>query len=189
MVASVAAIRAGGASASVAYYVDQVAADRHDYYAGHGEAPGVWRGAFADQLALSGEVTAEAFRAILEGRDPTSDAPLKPRANRRVAAWDVTFSPPKSISALWALAHEDARRTSAKRRRPRRMPLSATSPATPASHGSAETASTARTARNSGSCGRSSRTGAPAKATRSCTPTLRHEAHCRIPRAAGRDWR
>ena len=59
MVASVAAIRAGGAGASVTYYVEQVARDRHDYYAGHGEAPGTWHGAFAEHLGLSGEVTAE----------------------------------------------------------------------------------------------------------------------------------
>ena len=110
MVASVAAIRAGDAGASVAYYVDQVSHDRHDYYAGHGEAPGVWHGGFADQLGLSGQVAAKDFRAVLEGQDPTTGGPLKPRANRQVAAWDVTFSPPKSISALWALAPDDARR-------------------------------------------------------------------------------
>jgi conjugative relaxase-like TrwC/TraI family protein len=109
MVASVAAIRAGDASASVAYYVDQVAPDRHDYYAGHGEAPGVWRGAFADHLGLSGHVAPEDFRAVLEGVDPSTGEALKPRVNRRVAAWDVTFSPPKSISALWALAPDDTR--------------------------------------------------------------------------------
>ncbi|MBW3606661.1 MAG: relaxase domain-containing protein, partial [Actinobacteria bacterium] len=109
MVASVAAIRAGDAGASVAYYVDQVSRDRHDYYAGHGEAPGVWHGAFAEHLGLSGDVAAEDFRAVLEGTDPSTSEPLKPRANRRVAAWDVTFSPPKSISALWALAPDDAR--------------------------------------------------------------------------------
>jgi conjugative relaxase-like TrwC/TraI family protein len=109
MVASVAAIRAGDAGASVAYYVDQVSHDRHDYYAGHGEAPGVWHGAFAEHLGLSGDVAAEDFRAVLEGVDPATGEPLKSRANRRVAAWDVTFSPPKSISALWALAPEDAR--------------------------------------------------------------------------------
>ena len=82
MVASVAAIRAGDAGASVAYYVDPVAPDRHDYYAGHGEAPGVWHGAFAEHLGLSGDVAAEDFRAILEGRDPATGEPLKPRASR-----------------------------------------------------------------------------------------------------------
>jgi conjugative relaxase-like TrwC/TraI family protein len=110
MVASVAAIRVGGAGASVTYYVEQVAADRHDYYAGHGEAPGVWRGVFAGQLGLSGDVTAETFRAVLDGADPATGEALKPQPNRRVAAWDVTFSPPKSISTLWAIAPDGARR-------------------------------------------------------------------------------
>jgi len=110
MVASVAAIRAGDAGANVAYYVDQVSRDRHDYYAGHGEAPGVWHGGFAGHLGLANEVTAEDFRAVLEGNDPATGEALKSRANRRVAAWDVTFSPPKSISALWALAPDDVRR-------------------------------------------------------------------------------
>jgi len=109
MVASVASMRAGDAGASVAYYVDQVSHDRHDYYAGHGEAPGVWHGAFAEHLGLSGNVAADDFRAVLEGHDPSTGEPLKQRANRRVAAWDVTFSPPKSISALWALAPDDTR--------------------------------------------------------------------------------
>jgi len=109
MVASVAAIRVGGAGASVTYYVEQVARDRHDYYAGHGEAPGVWRGAFADQLGLSGDVAAEDFRAVLDGVDPATGEALKPQPNQRVAAWDITFSPPKSISALWAIAPDDAR--------------------------------------------------------------------------------
>jgi len=109
MVASVAAIRVGVAGVSVTYYVEQVARDRHDYYAGHGEAPGTWRGAFAGHLGLSGEVTADEFRAVLDGADPATGEALKPQANRRVAAWDVTFSPPKSISALWALAPDQTR--------------------------------------------------------------------------------
>jgi conjugative relaxase-like TrwC/TraI family protein len=109
VVASVASIAAGGTGASVAYYVEQVATDRHDYYAGHSEAPGTWHGDFAALLRLEGEVTAEAFRAVLDGAEPATGQKLKPRRNHRVAAWDVTFSPPKSVSALWAIAPEYAR--------------------------------------------------------------------------------
>ena len=69
----------------------------------------MWRGGFAEHLGLSGHVAAEDFRAVLEGAEPSTGERLKARANRRVAAWDVTFSPPKSISALWALAPDDAR--------------------------------------------------------------------------------
>ena len=171
MVASVAAIRVGGAGASVTYYVEQVARDRHDYYAGHGEAPGTWRGAFADHLGLSGDVAAEAFRAVLDGANPATGEALKQQANRRVAAWDVTFSPPKSISALWAIAPDDARREV---RDAQAVAVDAavgylTVHACIARLG--RDASTVRTAPSSGSCARSSRTAAHARATPSCTPT------------------
>ena len=63
----------------------------------------------AEHLGLSGHVAAEDFRAVLEGAEPSTGERLKARANRRVAAWDVTFSPPKSISALWAIAPDDTR--------------------------------------------------------------------------------
>ena len=69
MVASVAAIRVGGAGASVTYYVEQVAADRHDYYAGHDEAPGTWHGGFAQHPGLTGDGIPEEFRAVLDGAD------------------------------------------------------------------------------------------------------------------------
>jgi conjugative relaxase-like TrwC/TraI family protein len=109
VVASIAPIAAGGTGASVDYYVNQVATDSHDYYAGHGEAPGTWSGDFAASLGLTGEVTAEQFRSVLEGEEPATGEKLKDRRNTRVAGWDVTLSPPKSISALWALAPDDLR--------------------------------------------------------------------------------
>ena len=186
MVASVAAIRAGDAGASVAYYVDQVAPDRHDYYAGHGEAPGVWHGAFADHLGLSGHVAANNFRAVLDGQDPTTGEPLKSRANRRVAAWDVTFSPPKSISALWALAPDDARRQVREAQAAAvdaaigYLTVHAVSPA------SAAMASIGKTARSRGFCARTSRTGAPAKAIRKSTRTASWSTSSRRPTAAAR---
>jgi hypothetical protein len=171
MVASVAAIRVGGAGASVTYHVEQVATDRHDYYACHGEAPGTWRGAFAEHLGLSGDVTAEAFRAVLDGADPGTGEALKPQPNRRVAAWDITFSPPKSISALWAIAPDDARR----------HVREAQAAAVDAAVGYLTVhACVARLGRDGvdrrtdhslGSCEQSSRTAAHARAIRSCTPT------------------
>ena len=85
MAVSIGKIAAGGTGASVAYYVEQVAADRHDYYAGHGEAPGTWHGGFASSLGLSGEVESEAMRAVLDGADPATGERLKPQANRAVA--------------------------------------------------------------------------------------------------------
>src|SRR2546427_3150989 len=85
------------------YLIGQVALGIDDYYMGVGEAPGVWQGHLADQLGLTGVVDADQLRALLLGRDPTTDAELLPgRRPRTVNAFDVTFSAPKSVSLLWA---------------------------------------------------------------------------------------
>ena len=84
------------------YYVDQVARDRGDYYAGEGEAPGTWTGTGARSLGLAGEVADGRFAELLEGaglrRAPRDGA---------VAGFDLTFRPPKSVSVLWAVAPGD----------------------------------------------------------------------------------
>lgn len=84
------------------YYVDQVARDRGDYYAGEGEAPGVWMGSGARSLGLAGEVGDDRFAALLNGaglrRAPSKGA---------VAGFDLTFRAPKSVSVLWAVAPPD----------------------------------------------------------------------------------
>ena len=65
---------------SVAYYLDQVAPSRADYYVGRGEAPGRWRGALAASFGLRGTVDPDALRSLLEGRNPTSGEPFLPPA-------------------------------------------------------------------------------------------------------------
>jgi conjugative relaxase-like TrwC/TraI family protein len=92
---------------SVAYYLEQVARDLHDYYVGEGESPGVWAGQLASAFGLSGEVSEEQFRAMLEEKHPVTGERLKWRPNTKVPGWDVTFSPPKSVSALWAIASDE----------------------------------------------------------------------------------
>ncbi len=89
-----------------AYYAKQVAQGRDDYYSGRGEAPGDWTGAGAAELGLVGRVESGQFTALLEGRDPRA-----PETNLRastsqpaVAALDLTFSAPKSVSVLFAVA-------------------------------------------------------------------------------------
>ena len=125
MVASVGRISAG---VGYDYLTKDVATSKHDYYAGHGEAPGVWSGRGIDALGLSGEVSAEDM-AHLYGRfvDPRSagsdhEVVLGRAVSARtinagtprekllepVAAFDVTFSPSKSVSALWAAATDVA---------------------------------------------------------------------------------
>src|SRR6516225_6863032 len=88
------------------YYEQQVARGRDDYYSGRREAPGEWVGGGAKALGLSGRVTAEQFSALVAGRDPHN-----PRVRLRssdhdpkIAALDLTFSAPKSISVLAAVA-------------------------------------------------------------------------------------
>jgi hypothetical protein len=96
--------------ADAEYLINQVALGIDDYYLGIGEAPGVWQGRLADELGLSGVVNADELRALLLGRRPgTDEALLGGHRERRVAAFDVTFSAPKSVSLLWAFARPESR--------------------------------------------------------------------------------
>jgi conjugative relaxase-like TrwC/TraI family protein len=87
------------------YVLDQVAGGLEDYYLGKGEAPGVWAGALADQLSLEGVVGADELRALIDRLDPNTGVSLAEGAKpARVRAFDATFSAPKSVSLLHALA-------------------------------------------------------------------------------------
>ncbi len=86
------------------YYERQVAQGRDDYYSGRGESPGRWTGAGAENLRLGGRVDDEGFMVLMEGRDPETGERLKRVGGRsRVAAFDLTFSAPKSVSVLFAV--------------------------------------------------------------------------------------
>jgi conjugative relaxase-like TrwC/TraI family protein len=105
------------------YWLAAVAEGGEDYYTKPGEAPGEWVGELADELELSGQVDAESYSAILEGRDPTSGKQLlrRPEIKYRtrpdgtqkrvepVLGYDVRFSAPKSVSILYALGDEATR--------------------------------------------------------------------------------
>jgi conjugative relaxase-like TrwC/TraI family protein len=88
------------------YYEQQVAQGVDDYYAGRGEAQGEWVGAGARELGLSGPVTSRQFNALIAGSHPGQPemrlraSPLDPK----IAALDLTFSAPKSVSVLFAVA-------------------------------------------------------------------------------------
>ncbi len=93
---------------SVRYYEAEVAATAEDYYLGHGEAPGRWIGSGSVAEDLDGEVSAEQLHRVFAGRHPESNEPLgnayRVRAGvEKVSGWDLTFSAPKSVSALWAV--------------------------------------------------------------------------------------
>lgn len=86
-----------------------------DYYlavaAGTGtgiEPAGQWSGRGAARLALHGEVTAQALGAVLHGRHPGTAEVLSASHDRvRVAAFDLTFCAPKSVSLLHGLGDPD----------------------------------------------------------------------------------
>ncbi|MGI8862969.1 MAG: MobF family relaxase [Solirubrobacteraceae bacterium] len=97
----------GASRDQLEYYERQVAAGIEDYYAARGEAPGRWIGGGCGGLGVSGKVDREAFLALMDGRDPRSGDSLRPPHGRtRVAAFDLTFSAPKSVSVLLAIAEE-----------------------------------------------------------------------------------
>jgi conjugative relaxase-like TrwC/TraI family protein len=86
-----------------------------DYYLRDGErveAAGRWVTG-ADRVGCRPEevVTGETLRELLAVRHPATGEPLRRTGGdgSAVAAIDATFSAPKSVSAVWALAHPDLR--------------------------------------------------------------------------------
>jgi conjugative relaxase-like TrwC/TraI family protein len=88
------------------YYEQSVAQGQDDYYSGRGEAPGEWLGAGAEELGLRGRVSGGQFNALLEGADPRAMGERLRAGNSEpsIAAFDLTFSAPKSVSVLFAIA-------------------------------------------------------------------------------------
>lgn len=129
MVATVGRVTArGGPNGGHRYYLNSVARGRHDYYTGAGEAPGVWTGRGRGLLGLEGIVDADVMDTLYgrfvdprtAGGQRAADGRMipetvlgrtvspRPRKDGTVAepleALDVTFSPSKSVSVLWATA-------------------------------------------------------------------------------------
>lgn len=88
------------------YYVEQVQAGADEYYVSDQAEPGYWVGKATGCLGLEGQVSAEAFRRVLDAAHPGTGEPLGVATNRadRVAGFDLCFSAPKSVSVAWALA-------------------------------------------------------------------------------------
>ncbi|MHB8533296.1 MAG: MobF family relaxase [Solirubrobacteraceae bacterium] len=82
-----------------------------DYYLPVDEAPGRWWGEGRDALGLDGEATREQMSSLLEGRNPASGEQLGQGVRKDgVAAYDLTFSAPKTVSILAAIAGGDSER-------------------------------------------------------------------------------
>jgi conjugative relaxase-like TrwC/TraI family protein len=103
----------GASRGRLEYYDAQVAQGAEDYYAGRGEAPGSWRGAGARSLGLpvGGQVDRGGFMALMRGRHPETGEVLREMGKRStVAGLDLTFSAPKSVSVLFAIADDQTSR-------------------------------------------------------------------------------
>jgi conjugative relaxase-like TrwC/TraI family protein len=92
-----------------------VGRDRADYYLSDlarelpVSEPGHWTGSAAARLGLDGPLGPVGFERLLEGRHPRTGRPIG-SGRTTVAAFDLTFSAPKSASVLFALGGEDAAR-------------------------------------------------------------------------------
>ena len=89
------------APTGVDYYMQTVGSGLDDYYAR--SEPGRWIGAGAELLGLAGEVGPAQVDALVVGAHPGTGLPLGMRIGK-VAAFDLTFSAPKSVSLLAGLA-------------------------------------------------------------------------------------
>jgi len=89
------------------YYSNSVAKGACEYYAGEGEAPGRWHGRGLGELGLApgGLVSEQQLEALFARAIHPSTGEALGRRWRAdgVTGFDLTFSAPKSVSALWAL--------------------------------------------------------------------------------------
>jgi conjugative relaxase-like TrwC/TraI family protein len=97
----------GASVDQLAYYEQQVAQGMEDYFSGRGEAPGHWIGGGCSGIGISGQVDRDTFMRAMDGCDPRTGDRLRPEHGRtKIAAFDLTFSAPKSLSVLFAIADE-----------------------------------------------------------------------------------
>jgi Ti-type conjugative transfer relaxase TraA len=97
----------GGATAG--YYMSLA---RDDYYHKGTEPAGIWYGKGAEAFGLSGQVDRQTFLALCAGfrpEDLTQRLVQNAGRENRRSGWDLCFSAPKSVSALWALSDDVTR--------------------------------------------------------------------------------
>ncbi len=93
------------------YWTEKVAQSAEEYYSGKGEAEGTWLGKLSLELGLKGQVDPEEFSAVLDGKNPATTETLSPSFdNRKVNGVDMTLSPPKSVSVMWAIGEPRIRK-------------------------------------------------------------------------------
>jgi conjugative relaxase-like TrwC/TraI family protein len=105
------------------YHAREFTSERQNYWSRDQQGHSEWQGSLAKEWGLHGNVGAEEFARLSEGRHPESDAQLVKHQPARTydnrygkqitssehrAGWDATFSAPKSVS-LTALVGGDDR--------------------------------------------------------------------------------
>jgi len=95
---------------SVEYYSKLA---REDYYEAGGEPPGRWYGAGAEALGfeVGSEVEQWDFLALAKGYSPEGEKLVRNAGkDGRRPGFDLTFSAPKSVSAVWAVSDFETRK-------------------------------------------------------------------------------
>jgi conjugative relaxase-like TrwC/TraI family protein len=105
------------------YHAREFTSERQNYWSRDQQRHSEWQGSLAKEWGLHGNVGAEEFARLSEGRHPANDAQLVKHQPARTyenqygkqitssehrAGWDATFSAPKSVS-LTALVGGDDR--------------------------------------------------------------------------------
>ncbi|MHB1354087.1 MAG: MobF family relaxase, partial [Thiobacillus sp.] len=105
-------IGAGGESSGYADYLesgDAATATKEDYYAAEGDT-GRWIGRAAQEMGLTGDLKPGQLLAGLQGFHPeTGERLAKNAGEEHKGGWDGTFSAPKSVSCVWAVADPELR--------------------------------------------------------------------------------
>ncbi len=79
-----------------------------EYYSEGQELDGIWRGAGAARLGLSGRIEREAWDALCDNLHPSTGQPLTLRRNQeRRVGYDFNFHACKSISLLYGITKDD----------------------------------------------------------------------------------
>jgi len=98
----------GGASGAAQYY--ETSERGGEYYENGHDRPGEWAGSGAATLGLSGQLSAGQLEALLSGHHPGTGEALAGNAGpEHRPGYDLTFSAPKSVSAIWAIADGETR--------------------------------------------------------------------------------
>lgn len=78
-----------------------------DYYLEGRAIAGRWHGLGAARLGLAGVIDEKDFISVLENRSPDGSQITPRNKAERIPGYDFTFSPPKSVSVLWAVSQDD----------------------------------------------------------------------------------